>query len=53
MKLTVLVPAHNEEKTIKDCLNSLLGMDIPPEIGEIEYVVVADRCEDQTGEIAE
>lgn len=52
MKLTVLIPAHNEEDTIEDCIKSLMNMEIPEEIDEIEYVVVADRCGDKTEEIA-
>jgi cellulose synthase/poly-beta-1,6-N-acetylglucosamine synthase-like glycosyltransferase len=52
MKLTVLVPAHNEEDMIRDCLISLMQMETPKEISEIEYVVVADRCEDKTEKIA-
>jgi len=53
LKLTILVPAHNEEDTIKDCLNSLMEMDIPKEVDEVEYVVVDDRSEDDTRHIAE
>ena len=53
MKLTVLVPAHNEENTIEDCLSSLMEMDVPKEIDAVEYVVVDDRCEDNTAQIAE
>ena len=52
MKLTVIIPAHNEESSIEECLRSLMEMEIPKEIEEVEYVVVADRCEDRTGEIA-
>jgi len=52
MKLTVLIPAHNEEDTIEDCIKSLMSMEIPEEIDEVEYVVIADRCEDRTEEIA-
>jgi cellulose synthase/poly-beta-1,6-N-acetylglucosamine synthase-like glycosyltransferase len=50
--LTILIPAHNEEKVIGDCLNSLMSMDIPEEITEVEYVVIDDRSEDNTYEIA-
>lgn len=52
MKLTVLIPAHNEEDAIEDCIKSLMNMEIPEEIDEVEYVVVADRCKDKTEEIA-
>lgn len=47
------MPAHNEEDMIEDCLNSLMEMDVPKEIDGIEYVVVGDRCEDTTAQIAE
>ncbi len=53
MKLTILVPAHNEEDTIRDCLNSLMEMSIPKEVDSVEYVVVDDRSEDDTKRTAE
>ncbi|MGY0287412.1 MAG: glycosyltransferase [Candidatus Methanodesulfokora washburnensis] len=52
MKLTVIIPAHNEEDSIGDCLKSLMEMEVPGEIEEVEYVVVADRCSDRTEIIA-
>lgn len=47
------MPAHNEENTIGDCLSSLMEMNIPQEVDGVEYVVIDDRCEDNTGRIAE
>jgi len=48
-----LIPAHNEEDGLGDCLNSLMNMCIPDEINEVEYIVIDDRSEDRTREIAE
>jgi biofilm PGA synthesis N-glycosyltransferase PgaC len=48
LRLTVLVPAHNEALTIKDALASLWGQTRPPD----RVVVVADNCSDDTAEIA-
>jgi len=42
--VAVLVPAHNEEKTIVDSVHSLLELDYP----ELEVVVVNDGSTDQT-----
>ncbi len=36
--VSVIVPALNEERTIRECLVSLLGMDYPPERREISVV---------------
>lgn len=50
MKLAILIPAYNEEKTLKEVLKS-----IPkslPGIKKIEIVVVSDGSTDQTAEIA-
>ena len=49
--LLFLIPAHNEEKMIEDCVNSLTGMDYPREHSRI--VVVADNCSDRTVEISQ
>lgn len=48
MKITVLVPAHNEEETIGSTLASLQGQTRAPD----RIVVVADNCSDATAEIA-
>jgi cellulose synthase/poly-beta-1,6-N-acetylglucosamine synthase-like glycosyltransferase len=48
LRVTVLVPAHNEESQIEDGLGSLLGQTRPPD----RIVVVCDNCTDRTAEIA-
>jgi poly-beta-1,6-N-acetyl-D-glucosamine synthase len=48
LRLTVLVPAHNESLTIAATLESLWGQTRPPD----KVVVVADNCSDDTAEIA-
>lgn len=45
----VLVPAHNEENVIGDCLESLARLDYPSSAFRI--VVVADNCTDRTADI--
>jgi len=47
--VSVIVPARNEEKNIKNCINSILKSNYPTELFEI--VVVNDRSEDNTLEI--
>ncbi|MFS2124041.1 glycosyltransferase [Pseudomonas sp. Pseusp97] len=44
--LTVLVPAHNEEAVVGDCLAALLRADYPAE--RLRIVPVNDRSSDQT-----
>jgi len=46
-EISVLITAHNEEKVIKKCLNSLQNQE-----GIKEIILVADRCTDKTVEIA-
>jgi poly-beta-1,6-N-acetyl-D-glucosamine synthase len=48
LRLTVLVPAHDEALTIKATLDSLWGQTRRPD----KVVVVADNCTDATPEIA-
>lgn len=48
MKITVVVPAHNEEGGIGATLQSLMGQTRRPD----EMVVVADNCTDTTADIA-
>ena len=48
LRLTVLVPAHNESLTIAATLESLWGQTRPPD----KVVVVADNCTDDTADIA-
>jgi GT2 family glycosyltransferase len=42
--VSIVVPAHNEERVIESCVASLLASDYP----ELEIVVVLDRCSDRT-----
>lgn len=46
--VTVIVPARNEAHNIERCLGSLVASDYP----DFEIVVVDDRSEDGTGELA-
>ena len=48
LRLTALVPAHDEALTIAATLESLRGQSRPPD----RIVVVADNCTDDTAEIA-
>jgi GT2 family glycosyltransferase len=47
-RLAVVVPAHNEEKLIRPCVNSLLSDRETP----VEVFVVAHNCTDRTAEFA-
>jgi 1,2-diacylglycerol 3-beta-glucosyltransferase len=49
-RLLFLVPAHNEDKYISGCIESLRSMDA--ENCEFDLVVVADNCTDSTAEAA-
>ncbi len=47
LRISVVVPAHNEEKLIGACLESLAAQEsIPPE--EYEVILVLDNCSDET-----
>ncbi|MEW6407303.1 MAG: glycosyltransferase [Patescibacteria group bacterium] len=47
MKISVVIPAHNEEKYISKCLESLLAQDFR----DFEIVVCLNACSDGTEEI--
>ena len=47
-RVSVVVPARNEERNIERVLRSLAATDYP----DVEIVVVDDRSEDRTGEVA-
>ncbi len=49
--ISVIIPAHNEEKYIKRCIDSIKEADsaFP---GNIEIIVVCNRCTDNTADIA-
>lgn len=48
IKITVLIPAHNEEKSLPATLHSLGTQTRPPE----QIIVVCDNCTDKTSEVA-
>jgi glycosyltransferase involved in cell wall biosynthesis len=48
MKISVAIPAHNEEAYIAQCLNSLACQDFA---GELEIIVCLNACCDRTEEI--
>ncbi len=47
--VSILVPARNEESTLRDAAESLLKLDYP----QLELLMVDDRSTDQTGRIME
>ena len=46
--ISVIVPAHNEQATIRECVRSVLDQDYP----RYELILVDDRSEDLTASIA-
>lgn len=48
MKVSVVVPAYNEENYIKNCLDSLMKQKVKPD----EIILVDNNCTDKTIEIA-
>jgi chlorobactene glucosyltransferase len=46
-RISLLVPARNEERSIEECVLSLLAQEYP----EFEVIVLDDNSEDRTGEI--
>lgn len=44
--VSVVVPAHNEEKTIEKCLTSILSFDYPDDT--LQVIVINDRSSDAT-----
>jgi cellulose synthase/poly-beta-1,6-N-acetylglucosamine synthase-like glycosyltransferase len=51
VRLAIAVPAHDEERTIAECLRSLRASMLA-DGGDTRLVVVADHCGDATAEIA-
>ncbi|WP_048000680.1 glycosyltransferase family 2 protein [Lactiplantibacillus herbarum] len=47
-KVTVVVPAHNEEIVIQDTVQAILSMNYPDD--RLELIVYADNCEDSTAD---
>jgi cellulose synthase/poly-beta-1,6-N-acetylglucosamine synthase-like glycosyltransferase len=50
LNIAVVIPAHNEELNIRQCLESLLACEFGS--NQIQAIVVADNCTDHTGPIA-
>ncbi|NIM18919.1 MAG: glycosyltransferase [Candidatus Latescibacteria bacterium] len=48
-EVTVLIPAHNEERVIGEILDALLDVDYPRE--KLTIMPINDRCKDKTEEI--
>jgi cellulose synthase/poly-beta-1,6-N-acetylglucosamine synthase-like glycosyltransferase len=46
-RVSIIVPARNEQRNIHEALQSLLGLDYP----DYELIVIDDRSEDETGRI--
>ena len=51
MKISVVIPAHNEEKYIGRCLASINSQLISEDV-QVEVVVVLNRCTDRTEDVA-
>jgi len=49
-KVSIIIPAYNEEKTIEKTLNSVINLDYPK--SQLEIIVVDDGSKDRTLEIA-
>jgi len=49
-KVSLIVPAYNEEASIADCISSLKRMDYPKNLYEV--IIVNDGSKDKTAEIA-
>ena len=45
-KVSILIPAHNEEKYVKHCVDSVLGLDYPRD--NLEIMIVNDGSTDNT-----
>lgn len=50
MKLSIIIPVYNEEKTIKEIIDRVKNVDLGNKISK-EIIVVNDGSKDQTGEI--
>jgi biofilm PGA synthesis N-glycosyltransferase PgaC len=48
VRISVLIPAHNEAAVLKECLDAVVGQTQPVD----EIVVVADSCTDDTADVA-
>lgn len=50
-RIVAFIPAHNEEKSIRDCLAGLADQSLPKYI-QLDIFVIADNCSDRTEEKA-
>jgi len=50
-RIVVFIPAHNEEKSIRDCLEGLADQVLPNDV-EMDVFVIADNCTDRTVDMA-
>ncbi|MGG0644208.1 glycosyltransferase family 2 protein [Sporosarcina gallistercoris] len=50
-RIAVFIPAHNEERSIRDCLAGLGDQSLPKDV-EMDVFVIADNCSDRTEEAA-
>lgn len=50
-RIVAFIPAHNEEKSIRDCLAGLGDQSLPKDV-ELDVIVIADNCTDRTEEVA-
>ena len=48
MKVSLVIPAYNEEKYMKDCLVHIMAQQVRPD----EIIVVDNNCTDKTVKIA-
>lgn len=50
-RIVAIIPAHNEEKSIHNCLAGLADQSLPKDL-DLDVIVVADNCTDRTEEKA-
>ena len=48
-KVSILIPAHNEEIVIEDTIQSMIRLDYPKD--KLEVLIINDNSSDQTGTI--
>ena len=51
MNISVIIPAYNAEKSIADCINSVLNQKFRKSSGKYEIIVVDDGSSDKTAEV--
>jgi len=51
--VSILIPAHNEEKVLHSILDRFVESDYPKENGNFEVIVIDDQSTDQSGTIAD